>query len=422
MPSLSLWTNGLHGNDYKFIDKQIRGMLTAGGTGVFVHLYSGPQNPSTSTNDLTQPTYTTPTDPLDIGDLLFVETPNRIYDPNVYAIRGHYNVNNLDFDLTQFGLYLSSDIIFIVFHINDMIDTMGRKLMVGDVLELPHLRDYNPLDTSLAASLARFYVVQDAANASEGFSQTWWPHLWRVKCGPLVDSQEYASILNQIAASANTSDTVGSQISTGSTVQNINNANLAEAEANTPMSGYDTTAMYVLPVENCYPASEYTITADSAEISADDSDVTGDSTNHTTNQLGFTGDNLTINADLAPISPNKKVKAYLGGDGIPPNGFPAGAGLVFPSNPVTGDYFLRMDFLPNRLFRWNGAYWALVEVVERTNYTPGAINNKTQLENFYSNTATFLDDNGVTQPSRQSLVDALKHNRNDPLLGNNGET
>jgi hypothetical protein len=421
MPALSLWKDGLHSADYRFIDKQIRGMIRAGGTGVLIHKYLSPQNPTTSNDDATEPTYTNQSE-MNIQDLLFLENRDRVYDPNIYSIRGHYNVNNLDFDLTQFGLYLSSDIIFVVFHINDMIDVMGRKLMVGDVIELPHLRDYNPLNTTLDASLARFYVIQDAANASEGFSQTWWPHLWRVKCGPLVDSQEYQSILTQISASENVDTPVGQLISTYQTQINIGNAILDQATANTPMSGYDTSAIYVLPVEDNMPASEWTITADNGDISADDSEIRGDTTNYTTNQVSFTGDNFTINADLGPISPAKKVKSYLGGDGIPPNGFPVTSGIVFPTSPVIGDYALRIDFLPNRLFRWNGTYWVKIEDVVRSNVTPGATNNTTQLENFYSNTATFTDDNGVVQPSRQSLSDALIHNLNNPLQGNNGET
>lgn len=421
MPALSLWRNGLHSANYRFIDNKIRGMLKAGGTGIFVHKYMGPQAPATPTGDATEPTYGTQSE-MNIEDLLFMENRDRVYDPDIYAMRGHYNVANLDFDLTQFGLYLSSDIIFIVFHINDMIDIMGRKLMVGDVLELPHLRDYNPLNTTLEASLARFYVIQDAANASEGYSQTWWPHLWRVKCGPLVDSQEYSSILSQIAASDNVSTPVGDLISNYQTQINISNAILSEAETETPMSGYDTTSIYVLPIENGEPASEYTVTADNGTFTADSGDIRADNTYDTTNDTGYTSDTSSLNADLAPISPFKKVKAYLGGDGIPPNGFPASSGIVFPSNPTVGEYVLRIDFTPNRLFRWNGTYWCKIEDVQRTNITPGATNNTTELENYYSNTATFVDDNGVTQPSRQSLGDALRHNKNNPLQGNNGET
>lgn len=408
MPKLSLWKNGLHTADYRFIDDQIRGMLTAGGTGCFIHKYLGPQAPATPTNDATQPTYSTESE-TNIEDLLFLENRDRVYDPDIYAIRGHYNVANLDFDLSQFGLYLSSDIIFIVFHINDMIDIMGRKLMVGDVIELPHLRDYNPLNTTLDASLARFYVVQDTSNASEGFSQTWWPHLWRVKCGPLVDSQEYQSILDQIAASDNVDTPVGQLISTYQTQLDISNAVLDQAEATTPMSGYDTSKIYVLPLlENGYPGSEFSITADSGDVTSDNLEITSDNTEYNSNMSSYTGDNFTLNADMAPLSPDTKVKAYLSGDGIPPNGFPVTSGIVFPGNPTMGDFFLRLDFLPNRLFRYSGTGWKKIEDIQRTNPTPGATNNHTQLEGFYSNTSTFVDDNGTTQPGKQSLSGALR--------------
>jgi hypothetical protein len=71
-----------------------------------------------------------------------------------------------------------------------MIDTYGRKLMNGDVIEVPNLKDYYPLDSAIARAIPKYYVIQDASYASEGFSQTWLPHLWRVKATPLVNAQE----------------------------------------------------------------------------------------------------------------------------------------------------------------------------------------------------------------------------------------
>ena len=53
---------------------------------------------------------------------------------------------------------------------------------------------------------------------------------------------------------------------------------------------------------------------------------------------------------------------YLDGDGVAPNGAPAGFGINFPtSNVDKGDYFLRTDYLPNRLFRYDGARWIKIE-------------------------------------------------------------
>ena len=67
--------------------------------------------------------------------------------------------------------------------------------MVGDVFELPHLTDFHPLNETIPVGLRRFYQITDANYASEGFSSTWYPHLWRIKCEPLVNSQEFNDIL-----------------------------------------------------------------------------------------------------------------------------------------------------------------------------------------------------------------------------------
>lgn len=194
MPRLSLY-RPTKSNDYKFLDRSIKEMFTVGATDLYIHKYLGPSNQGTST-DSTQPQNTN-LDPTKIQDLLFLENRDRTYAPDIYILRGHYNVQNLDFDLSQFGLFLNNDIIFITVHYNDMIDTVGRKLMVGDVFELPHLIDYHPLNDTLPIGLRRYYQITDSNFASEGFTQTWYPHLWRIKCEPLVDSQEFSTILSQ---------------------------------------------------------------------------------------------------------------------------------------------------------------------------------------------------------------------------------
>jgi hypothetical protein len=194
MPRLSLYRPEKT-QDYKFLDRTINEMFTVGGTDLYIHKYLGPADQGPS-NDFTQPQYNN-LDPLNIQDLLFLENRDRKYAPDIYRIRGHYNVQNLDFDLSQFGLFLNNDVIFITVHYNTMIDLVGRKLMVGDVLELPHLTDYHPLNETIPIGLRRYYQITDANYASEGFSQTWYPHLWRIKCEPLVDSQEFSNILEQ---------------------------------------------------------------------------------------------------------------------------------------------------------------------------------------------------------------------------------
>ena len=115
--------------------------------------------------------------------------------------------------------------------------------MSGDVIELPHLKDEYTLDDAMVA-LKRFYVVQDVTRAANGYSPTWHPHLLRVKCVPLVDSQEYSQILGADAGAGDGS-TLRDLISTYNTSIEINNSIIAQAEADAALSGYDTHQYYV---------------------------------------------------------------------------------------------------------------------------------------------------------------------------------
>jgi hypothetical protein len=115
-----------------------------------------------------------------IQDLLFLENRDRKYDSSIYSVRGIYNVQNLDFNLSQFGLFIDNDTIFMTVHINDWITSIGRKPISGDVFELPHLKDEFALN-DYSVALPRYFVIEDVSRASEGFSITWYPHLYRLK-------------------------------------------------------------------------------------------------------------------------------------------------------------------------------------------------------------------------------------------------
>ena len=449
MPRLSLWKDGAHTNDYKFMDRRISEMFTIGGTGIMLNKYLGVNTQGTNlttsaaqssagkiltfsntvgvnkkdfvfgtnipagakvasmnttsvtltvnttgivgtntvigfSSDATKPSYVNQSEQ-NIQDLLWLENRDRKYDSSVYKMRGIYQRADQDFDLSQFGLFLQTGTIFMVFHLRDMVDTVGRKLIAGDVLELQHLKDYDALDQDVPAALKRYYVVGDASFAAEGFSPTWWPHLWRVKLNPLVDSQEYKDILNQVVAG--TADTKTSDIlSSLSKYQNINNAIVAQAEADLPSSGYDTSSFFTLPIDGRGNPLGEIITADNMDIEAD---------------------NLTPLADGGVASPLSKMDGYMVGDGIAPNGLVTGAGVAFPMSPSEGDYYLRLDYLPNRLFRFGGARWVKVEDSVRTNLTPGATNNLTQRSSYVNNTNTYVDGDGNTQNERQPLSRVL---------------
>jgi hypothetical protein len=556
MPKLSLYRPNKQ-NDYRFFDRTISEELRVGGTDLYIHKYLGPTNQGPSI-DYTQPEYDS-LNPLNIQDLLFLENRDRTYDPNIYRLRGHYNVQNLDFDLSQFGLFLNNDIIFINVHYNDMIDIVGRKLMVGDVLELPHLLDYNPLKETIPVALKRFYSITDANFSSEGFSQTWYPHMWRIKCEPLVDSEEFSQILAEPINQDNylglwdkdktyppgyvitfgdknyiskievppgiyPPDPTYWELDTASNLKDIlatynkniaiNNAALQEAERLVPKSGYDQNNLYIVPtygefetntelsgkynqpappinvlvpnpgppvatveliqsslyttaspvlripasfVQTIFsmtvdggavepnatlslqsltvaptltdggsgPVSGYTVlNVDSIGYNITGPYGTADNTYATADQNpdapGFTGtepygpNTMDYRADCDPrfqfiarSSPRSfgYTTGYLTGTNEAPNGFPTGAGIAFPQNPKVGDYFLRIDYLPQLLYRWDGRLWVRISqnVRTQTGMTDGDLSQQSSFIN-NSNVTVLTDGTTTTQSQGLSTI------------------
>lgn len=641
MPRLSLYRPE-KSNDFKFLDRNIKEMFQVGGTDLYVHKYLGPSDQGPS-NSNSQPQYDT-LNPTNIQDLLFLENRDRKYAKDIYQLRGHYSVQNLDFDLSQFGLFLNNDIIFITVHFNNMIELLGRKLMVGDVLELPHLTDYHPLNELIPTSLRRYYQVTDGSYASEGFSQTWFPHLWRIKCEPLVDSQEFSTILSapmkkdnylgdwdktasyvdgytvtfgdknytlkdgvtSVPAGIPCTNTDYWTLTEADSIRDIlgrynknieiNDANIQEAARLVPKTGYDRSQLYLVPTFDGEPAPPVNIvstatnpvptrgtvdttyspgystpstvlrigaaarkqlnlltdtdidalasfvkmsletaklaperldtgagqvdstlvlaatamgavsgpygTTDNTYSFADQfpklyfrtknvvsigsteieviepviptevpdtwyenpginiaeqitmSMATGATTSLTafspnTNMISvdvvnnkfviskpviavipadstiviagnFTGDPIEQNimdyrADADPrfkyikyFSPQSfgYQDGYLIGDGTAPNGIPTGSGITFPGNPAVGDYFLRIDYLPNLLYRWDGTLW--VRIGENSRGESTTVGSSTQLGSFINNNNVTTLTDGTTIPEQQSLSSLFK--------------
>jgi hypothetical protein len=338
MPRLSMYRPE-KGNDFKFIDRIINEEFQVGGTDVFVHKYLGPMNPEEGQSTPAVPNNTNAIPELGIQDLLFMENRDRHYDPDVYVIRGIYIMQDLDFNLSQFGLFLNNDTIMINFHLRTSYDALGRKIMSGDVIELPHLKDEYALDDSLVA-LKRFYVVSEVTRPASGYSQTWYPHLVRAKCQPLIDSQEFKEILDADSG-AEDGSTLRDLLSTYKKNIEINNQIIQQAQADVEKSGYKTEQFFVVPVSTSTGGL-----ATPADASIENIDASSSY--------------LDASAVLATPDKNYYI-GYLTGDGIPPDGIPYGFGITFPSGAIDGQFYLRTDYLPNRLYRYDGKHWIKYE-------------------------------------------------------------
>jgi hypothetical protein len=275
-------------------------------------------------------------------------------------------------------------------------------------------------------------VIQDTNFASEGFSQTWQPHTWRVKAVPLVNAQEYQDVLDkpfmpeQIWDSGNfypqgtvvnygdayyralidtqpgiaiintahwqliaNPNQIQDSASTRGRDLQINDAILAQAELDVPLSGYDTVKFFIYPTNaDGTPASPNSFTADNTDPTVDNTGVQTSDAAQTPRADGWT-------------------MGYLTGDGIAPNGLPVTPGVSFPANPQQGQYALRLDYFPNRLFRYDGRRWLKIEDSVRTDLTNGPA-NQTLRSGFVNNTYTVPTTDLGNIPSRQSLSELLK--------------
>ena len=78
------------------------------------------------------------------------------------------------------------------------------------------------------------------------FSQLGYPHIWRVKCTPLVDSQEYRDILGK----SEDDNSLKNLLSTYKKELEINKAIVDQAKLYVPKSGYDVEKFYVQPTDS----------------------------------------------------------------------------------------------------------------------------------------------------------------------------
>jgi len=381
MPRLSIYKPE-KGNDYKFFDRNINEMFQVGGVDIFLHKYIGTYDQGATNKDGPA----SPTLPAEstlgertIQDLLFLENRDRKYDADVYVIRGIYNVQDTDFNLSQFGMFLQNDTLFLTVHLNDVVERLGRKPMSGDVVEFPNLKDDYSLDASIPIALKRFYVIEDVNRSAEGFSPTYWPHLLRLKLKTIVDSQEFRDIIGD----ATTAGSLASYMSTYNKEKEINDAIIAQAEADAPKSGFNYKQFYVTPIDE--RGNIRLEGANSEETISSDQPINAVIDTPASSHYGF----------------------YYNGDGIPPNGYVAGAGTSFPTSNVNkGDYFLRLDFLPNRLFRFDGIRWIKVEDSVRLTTTNN--NTRNTFKTGFVNNSSTTTINGLTVEQRQTLSNALK--------------
>jgi hypothetical protein len=119
-----------------------------------------------------------------------------------------------------------------------------------------------------------------------------------------------------------------------------------------------------------------------------------------------------IDASIMLKSPRQNYYVgYLIGDTVPPNGYKlSGMGAQFPDTAVDGIFFLRTDFSPTRLFRFNGSSWHVFE--DNVRMTLTNTNTRNTLKTGFINNTNQVTIGGKVIDERQPISKPLEIGKN----------
>jgi hypothetical protein len=275
-----------------------------------------------------------------------------------------------------------------------MMDSLGRKLIAGDVLEFPSMRDIPIFDN--AVGINKYYVVQDALYAAAGYGPKWFPHVWMVRAKLMTASTEFSEIISQ-AASGQTAGGVGQGIG----IMPDGFTETADSDGN--------------PGLGCDPDITNSLNLFCSIIGITDEIIAEAEQHAFFDPKFFESANLYIYIDTETGYPVIGSN-YFSGDGAVPNmstnnddnlepsGPLVGAGVSFPDDMTDGQYYLRIDYYPERLFQKQGKCYKLIEVDVLKTWT--AYNRV--LDTFIDNNKDTVLSDGTIIPEKQAVSQVVK--------------
>ena len=349
-------------NNYNYIDRVVKSYLEQGGA--LFHVY-----PIVSLVGNDGVSHNIGEKGFLVSDPVFNENPKRKYSRETFDLWGITMMNTPQFSFSFSGLsLLDGDEKEISFHYNSMVAQLGRKLIVGDVIEWTWLRDLDVLGMETGAN--KFYQVTSSERDEKGWAANYKYHLWKVKVKPITNSPEFSDLFNNgkendFYEDVNSGNGGGGLDPNNTTTKNelsIMDAVLEEAEALGPSFRlHDEHHVYLDENNEVYVENRF------------------------------------ISQGIDGI-PNQLECANIE------------FGEFFPSDPKNGDYFLRVDYNPPRLFKrmvseeTNEGRWQLVEFDNREKWTGvPAI-----LRSHINNDKTFKNEAGEDIKHQQNIKDLVK--------------
>lgn len=254
----------------------------------------------------------------DIQDEIFQENRDRDYGTESIALKGSYDLLDVQTEISRFGIELTSQQFYITMSFSEMVQKLGRPVVIGDIFQMPSETQYN---TKLEPVL-KYVEVTDVGWSPDGFTPGWTPTMMRVVARPMIASQETADIFGGIEPLVDSSGLLDVNDGNHPVFQDYSEASQtieAEECIQVPERGTDTNKSHQFSQQHIETAAEQDI-------------------------------------DLAKLNYNER-SLYVE-DGMPPNGETYSEGNDFPSSPQDGNYhrltYTHIDRnIPARLFRWS---------------------------------------------------------------------
>ena len=364
-----------HQLNYQYTDRMVRQYVNMGGALFNIYKWE-----KVKRADGTE----TPIEDFGVSNPIFNENSGRIYSKTAYDLYGVTTMNTPQFSFTFTGISsLDTDEKEITFHYNSMVEQLGRKLVIGDVIEWTWLRDLDVLGNDLRG-FNKFMVVTDSARDEKGWAANYTYHLWKVKCKPITLSQEFVDLINNGDGER---PGTGHGLRGGEGLYN-GSGKPAPGSGNGDVVGGDD------PLDKTSEATNGNEIMD-ALLEMAEKDVSFKKYNQ---------HHIYIDEDT-----ENSFKIYImeeDSDGIPDNmnAVDVPFGEYFPVNPEVGDYFLRIDYDPPRLFHRTDDGWEMEEYDNRKKWT----GTPEVLRSIINQNHTQVNSLGETFKMRQNIKDLVR--------------
>lgn len=280
-----------------------------------------------------------------IQDKVFLENRDRDYH-SVISLKGFYDLLQPQTDLTRFGIDITASSTYnIRVNFNACISTLGRPIVIGDIIELPSETQYTP-DLK---PIKRWLEVTDVTWDSSSYTPGWLPTMLAITAQPAIASQETQNIFGDLAKKVDSSGLFDND------------------DGNHPMF-------------QDYSEVDQTIN----QLAKTDVPERGSEGSNTVRQ--FSEEEIAAASKLTNL---RKMNFNRTGlyveDAMPQNGEPYTESSEFPLTPKDGDYHrliyqgLAKD-VPARLHRWSTVKgrWVYLETDRRAQYN----NQKSVLDEY----------------------------------------